>query len=54
MKDKLCLKNVSLKVQKKKMLLQLRQVCGFLSFFFKRWPEYYFPLSSSPAPDRDS
>lgn len=34
MKDKLCLKNVSLKVQRKKMLLQLRQVCGsFLSFY---------------------
>ena len=36
MKDKLRLKNVSLKVQRKKLLLQLRQVCGFvfLSFFF--------------------
>lgn len=30
MKDKLRLKNVSLKVQRKKMLLQLRQVCGWL------------------------
>ena len=35
MKDKLHLKNVSLKVQRKKLLLQLRQVRGFvfLSFF---------------------
>lgn len=34
MKDKLCLKNVSLKVQKKKMLLQLRQVGEFFFFLF--------------------
>lgn len=36
MKDKLRLKNVSLKVQRKKLLLQLRQVSGFvfLSLFF--------------------